>query len=289
MKEQKYYRINEVQGMFNVDRQTVRTWIQSGLLNCIRRGNFVFIDVESLETLRDNFKGLDERLHNIHSYTECIKEKEMKLVTARKIIADVIKNYNILISETGSMKNMLKIIFRSLDAQFDEREHEIVKMIFQGKSNAVIASHFNITTDRINQILQIIANKALQANTYTELQEENNVLNQRIDLLKKEVDKEHTRWQMLQAKYNELAERLKYEDINPVCMISDERLNFLSTPLSELDFSVRANGIFYNANLQTVGELYNFPRKKFGKLRNCGKKTIQEIENFFLSNHLKWN
>jgi DNA-directed RNA polymerase subunit alpha len=59
----------------------------------------------------------------------------------------------------------------------------------------------------------------------------------------------------------------------------DERIRqILSTPVEELELSVRSSNCLKNANIKTIGELTRKTEDDIAKTRNFGKKSLQEIK-----------
>jgi DNA-directed RNA polymerase subunit alpha len=59
----------------------------------------------------------------------------------------------------------------------------------------------------------------------------------------------------------------------------DEQLKkFLSTPVEELELSVRSSNCLKNANIRTIGDLTKKTEEDIVKTRNFGKKSLQEIK-----------
>jgi DNA-directed RNA polymerase subunit alpha len=59
----------------------------------------------------------------------------------------------------------------------------------------------------------------------------------------------------------------------------DERVHqILSTPVEELELSVRSSNCLKNANIKTIGELTRRTEDDIAKTRNFGKKSLQEIK-----------
>ena len=53
----------------------------------------------------------------------------------------------------------------------------------------------------------------------------------------------------------------------------------LSTPVEELDLSVRSSNCLKNANIKTIGELTRKTEDDIARTRNFGKKSLQEIKD----------
>ncbi len=59
----------------------------------------------------------------------------------------------------------------------------------------------------------------------------------------------------------------------------DEKIRrLLSTPVDELELSVRSSNCLKNANIRTIGELTRKTEDDIGKTRNFGKKSLLEIK-----------
>lgn len=54
--------------------------------------------------------------------------------------------------------------------------------------------------------------------------------------------------------------------------------NFLSTPVEELELSVRSSNCLKNADIRTIGDLTEKTEDDIAKTRNFGKKSLQEIK-----------
>lgn len=56
----------------------------------------------------------------------------------------------------------------------------------------------------------------------------------------------------------------------------------------QAEFSTRIKQILSANNINTIGDLMSYPRHELLKLRNCGKKSITEIETYFEKHELWW-
>jgi DNA-directed RNA polymerase subunit alpha len=60
--------------------------------------------------------------------------------------------------------------------------------------------------------------------------------------------------------------------------IDESVRKILSTPVEELELSVRSSNCLKNANIRTIGELTRRTEDDIGKTRNFGKKSLDEIK-----------
>ena len=59
----------------------------------------------------------------------------------------------------------------------------------------------------------------------------------------------------------------------------DEKIRkILSTPVDELELSVRSSNCLKNANIRTIGELTKKTEDDIAKTRNFGRKSLTEIK-----------
>lgn len=71
--------------------------------------------------------------------------------------------------------------------------------------------------------------------------------------------------------------------------LSPETLNLLNTSISQTALSARVKSACQYGNIKTVEGLVKLSRKRMSRMRNCGAKSLNEIELFFKENGLSWN
>ena len=59
----------------------------------------------------------------------------------------------------------------------------------------------------------------------------------------------------------------------------------LDTPIGDCDFSIRTYNCLRRGGVKTVGELYKMSSMDLMKIKNLGKKSLKEIQNF-LAEHM---
>ena len=65
--------------------------------------------------------------------------------------------------------------------------------------------------------------------------------------------------------------------------------NLLSKKLADCDLSVRTLCCLKGAGIETVGDLCRYSRSDLLRMRNFGKKSIMEIEDFLQDNKIGWD
>lgn len=60
----------------------------------------------------------------------------------------------------------------------------------------------------------------------------------------------------------------------------------LALTIKEIGFSSRVQQICFNENIYTVSDLIKHSKRNLSRIRNCGKKSVKEIDNFLEKNGL---
>lgn len=118
-----------------------------------------------------------------------------------------------------------------------------------------------------------------------ELKQKNKVLseeNYRLRFILNEVRKEAESYKaMLMKYYAEEAKDLIIDDDHELAMK-------LMTKLSDLPLPTRAKTILKSLNCENLGDILKLQKNDFLKIRNCGKKTLEEINNVVELYDLEW-
>ena len=69
------------------------------------------------------------------------------------------------------------------------------------------------------------------------------------------------------------------KDESRVFLEENQSPNYLAMTIDELDLSVRAFNCLKRAGINTVGELVQKSQEDMMKVRNLGKKSLEEVEH----------
>jgi transposase-like protein len=170
-----------------------------------------------------------------------------------------------------------------LEGQMDKRSYQILYDTLNGVSRSEVASKFNLTQERIRQIVVKATKQAKellieQRKNIEEAKEENAQLKAQLMLLKEEVAS-------LKAQLPKEAINRSGNDNEE---LSTELLSLLETPIVEINFPVRAANILM---LMGIKKFADIPRiessMRLLKERNSGRKTVHDVsqmlEDFYLT------
>jgi RNA polymerase sigma factor (sigma-70 family) len=164
------------------------------------------------------------------------------------------------------------IIEEVMNKVLSERENKVLQMRYQwGMTLEEAGKEFGVTRERIRQIEA----KAIRKLRF---QQHKGTLMCVPEAKLREAQGE-SEYYKEQAEYLQ-AELDKIRNITPEQRAeADKKGTILETSIDELDLSVRSYNICKRAGINTLGDLCGKTYTEMQKVRNLGKKSLQEIEN----------
>lgn len=274
----------EAARLLDVSPQTVSNWVESGILICRDMGSnrkTMLIDRESIDRLlvsMEELAGMEwniiERKEELRKEAAVMDEMIRDAVSARvQFEADV---------PQGVLRQVLEAMLNvALEKSvINDRRREIVDMIASGRGMAGVAENFGLTTERIRQLfcntmtrLGEMANWDGEYRLYKMTQEEN----RRLESVLREQEK----------RIEELERQLgieKHRGADGTSFLegytNGQLVEVLGRRLAGEGISVRAlNGLRW-LNIETVGQLVVCNREDLLKIRNFGKKSLSDLDDY---------
>lgn len=260
---------NEAATYLHVEPQTITNWMNRGLLGGYndKESKRVWVNADDVRRYADRYKML--------STTEDLLAKEQKelIASERKVNAKM----NMLIHDAlnissfsyGHIGELLCTLW-NLVAKGGEREKTIVQAFFNGAKIAEIANSYNLTSERIRQIiLKAIRKFNAQLEELVCLKAENNTLKAEIYDIRQQL----------------IMQEGERKDEQPEGNIPT---SVFSLRLIDCNLPVRVLNVAKEANIETVADLVQHSKEDLMKLRNCGRKSLSELDDFVDSMGLEW-
>lgn len=154
----------------------------------------------------------------------------------------------------------------------DEREISICELLIKGQSMQSVAKPLGLTRERVRQIFHRIIKKVNLAYQETidemaKLKRENEKLKHRNFLLENEL--------LTQQRLENVESMLRQEDT--LCRNANLLLN---TPVERLPLPQRVMNVLEILEISRFSEIPLINADRLLKVRNCGKKTINDLEKF---------
>lgn len=275
----------EAADILGVCTQSVSNYIKRGLLR--QAGNVgknaCFVYSEEVEALAGKAQELEKIEASIAAYEKELSGKEEALK----------KEIDLFYDERNIREHYARYDFKhailgcAAFISVSDRSFDILSQFLSGKGLKEIAEWHKLSTERTRQILcKTIRSLNYRTGKYDTLRKENCELERRIRILeaeckelRKEVGLKDNECEKLRKKVslNEPVENntettyREWKGIDP------------STPLADLDLSVRALNCLKAANIETLYDLVRFNKRDLLRYRNFGKKTLVEINDILES------
>ena len=278
----KIIRRADVATMFGVTRQTLSNWAQKGILHTKNINNEQYYSEEEVNQLTTFATDYAKSKELLQREVEALKQ-DRKNVQLSRMDAIANRRYLRLCDKHGIARDFYKAIINMLYEAGDlcSREADVILMLLNNCSYNEIAEEYCLTRERIRQI----AGKAIRKS-----QEMKN-LAEKIEHIK-QLETDNTSLRIANVALMQEVQTLrklkdvKVEEKQLINLPTDPFLIFLSTKVVDIQgLSVRAKNIMFAAcnrnNDATIADVCRFSKTDIRKVRNCGKKSLQEIEDYF--------
>ena len=258
---------NEAAAYLGVDPQTITNWVNKGLLGGYndKSSKRFWVNADDVKKYSEKYKML--------SVSEDLLDREQKelLASERKVNAkiqmlmhDALNVSSFSYDKIGSSLCTLL----ELTAQYGLREKKIMQAFFNGDRISDIADHFELSRERVRQIVI----KAIRKFNYAikelaDLKQENNSLKEEIKNVK------------MQLIMQEGEEEEQSEDVPP---------SVFSIRLVNCNLPVRVLNVTKAADIDTIGDLVQYSKFEMVKFRNFGKKSLMQLDEFIHEMGLEW-
>ena len=259
---------NEAAAYLGVDPQTITNWVNKGLLGGYndKSSKRFWVNADDVKKYSEKYKML--------SVSEDLLDREQKelLASERKVNAkiqmlmhDALNVSSFSYDKIGSSLCTLL----ELTAQYGLREKKIMQAFFNGDRISDIADHFELSRERVRQIVI----KAIRKFNYAikelaDLKQENNSLKEEIKNVK------------MQLIMQEGEKEEEHSDDIPPSVFSIRLVN--------CNLPVRVLNVTKAADIDTIGDLVQYSKFDMVKFRNFGKKSLMQLDEFIHEMGLEW-
>lgn len=286
--EQKYIKASDVAEKFGVTRQTIRNWIDKGLLAAVKLDNCHYVTMESVKAIEDKYSEIVVVEGALEAYVNkqkmAYEEYKASVELLRQSSAENTKICLIKPRLTELVRIMFCIVRVS---QYGERRgDDMIELLLHGYDVKYIAEKYGISPERVHQIVENdlrILN--YEGRLYIKIKEENERLKEELETMKNNV-------KTLLSFREPGAESLEYSKV-------DVQENILTKRLVDCNLSVRSlnclksyeeivNGELVDMPIETVGDLTRHRKTDLLKMRNFGKRSLTELDDFLDELGLEW-
>ena len=281
--KKKWISRQEAADILGVHPQTISNYAAQGLVNEDRRGKYLRYpreEVEALNTFPEthSIEEMRSGIEKMHSEMETDYAAVKKLYDDRRAIflepfGGWMKwdNYRRIVRQLAEMAAGNTML---------ERQKEIFLRVLDLKSYQEIADEFCLTRERVRQIFEKSLRRILEfRDIATRRLEESQC---KVLELQKEIDHLHDEIFFLQ--HPQAKKEDETSDKNDVFRQCEP----FTLPLKELYLSVRTWNCLKYAGVRTLGDVVAYDRAEFMRIRNFGRKSLNELDILLEKRGLKF-
>ena len=281
----KLIKVREAAERLGISRQTIENWGKSGVLDIHKISkNSHYVDAETIDALANTMQDVENTRKLLKQEQEKLEEDYRK---ERQLRRDVERE--LFVGGKLCSAVCCKEFYLSIPMMLCEigliRDAECVIMckIIGGQGVSSIAEEYGLSRSRILQIFTKGCRKARELSGIKEQLYELQELRQENNRMKEEIKMMANELKMRLKAEQELKEMDEAERIKRV-EESDALLKLYNTRVEDYhQLSIRTRNILINAGVKTIGDLAKLTRHDFRCLRNAGKKSLMELEEFLNS------
>lgn len=247
--------------ILNRPERTIIDWIESGVLKAHKVKSVLYVDSDTVYALKDTEADIDHALQERKAILKDLNEDlaEMRMVNHfnREEIRRTIK----------CMVNALRI------PSMAEREKMVLHEVMEGKKYEDVGEVLGLSRERVRQLFEKALRKIRYGSVvYGKVYDEVLTLRGENQNLRKVIERQ-------EAMLKDYMEKLHIEDMPQEQMAAE----LYGKRLVDCDLSVRTLNCLKGADIDTIGDLVQYDKTDLLRLRNFGKKSLTELDDFLAS------
>ena len=277
----KWIKIAEAAAISGFSRQTIRNWIDGGVLpKKMIRGIF-YVDKDMLMKVLDDAGDVEDARSKLEELkTTYIKESEeyKQLISFQRDKVALNRYLSICVNSAVRTQFFRSVVsMLEVTGVLDCREGDFLTKLLEGEDFSVIGRKYGLNRERVRQIADKAIRKSNDLSAIKKLYADNIDLKLQNNVLKAEIEVLRKRAQVIEAEVSK-EEQHELEGLRQLFAIQ----------IVDCDISVRAMNILKGGGIDTIGDLCRLNRLDYLKYRNAGKKTLIELENLLASMNLSF-
>lgn len=276
--------IGQAAERLGVTRQTVSNWSNSGIIKIHNiAGRQYWLDANTVEALKDSAKETNQQINRLKECKATLRKEADRL---EKLIYEAKRDINLVSGTLAIITSMdfytsIPKMLESLGL-LTEREASIMEIVITGGLDKA-AKEMELSRERIRQIYIKAIRKSRDLTNIKErldeidkVNEDNQILKAEVAALEKELMEYH------QMKH--LNDQIDDEEKRKIFVEKDSLCRLLNEKMVDQDFSARTTNCLYYAGVETVGDIVRRTKADLFKIRNFGRRSLDEID-FFVTAH----
>ena len=288
-------RATEAADYLGLHRQTIENWAAKGVLKIKEIGKAHYVDGLLIEQIADFASDVNQSLKALEDIKAAYDAEYAEIRRARREMRDAWnkeneeRRYKNLCVEGSRRSEFFKVVLGMLRlyGSISEREVSVLSRLLDGELLEDICDDYGLTRERVRQI----AEKAIRhSRDLYELKEKiDSVSEFHTTIEAQKIVIRDLRSQLKQQEAMELLEQEASDEERRRKLIENDSVcRLLSSRLVEYNLTVRSLNCVKSADIETVGDLVKCNKIDLLKMRNFGKKSLTELDDFIEGLGLCW-
>lgn len=257
MKQKGFISLKEAAELADVSPITVRNWTRQGAVSYTIQNKRVWVskdDVLKAKPLAQIIEGNASVLEaKIKEHQELVEEYDELISDIKEAISNAAK-FPHLFNNVCELLSRLYCICRGSDDGTSAIYGRVIESYFLGMSTRDMQERYRISRAKLDKYMSILLRKWSKALTY------------------------YPTYIDQTARIKQLEEQVKMLSAEAANKEYVRRTETLTTLVDHLNLSVRTRKTLKSAGLLTVGDLLTVYKQDYYKLRNFGRKSMDELE-----------
>ena len=272
MKKQNLIPVSKAAEEFGVTRQTISNWQDAGILPVTFVKGNRFVSRSSLEKLKGLYPEAAADANKIDDY----KQKVLSLQTELEEQIESLRKERIYRHYSPKFMNSFVEKFVKLMEVMTDDSYKVLadaKLIhcwLFGNDINETCKELGISYNRYLSSAKGYNNTLRELGDYIKMAEENRKMKAELEEMKKQLQNLQIDMDDYRARFDRVDEEQSLKEEYPI----------LNKRIVELDFTVRTMNILKIHNFETLGQVIRYNKLQLLKLRNFGRKSLIEIEDF---------
>lgn len=258
----------EAARMLDVSTQTVTNWISKGMIKGHMVENHVMVDKETIEQFFDSLQDLAHLEKTVAEKTEYLRNADFKLGFE---IHDILEAREEMENGPhGFFRWVTQHATSSAYGMFTEQQQTVFREMMGLGHVKGVAEKLGLSRSKVVKIFIKCLEKIEKTINLEQTQEKWDQLeqeNERLKLLNASLKQQLAEAHLQSSCKNESP---KEED--------NGKMKLLSSPFVDFKFTARAINILTSLGCITMGDVACLKKEKMMTVKNCGRKTIEDIE-----------
>lgn len=279
--------LDEVAARLDVSKPTARNWCSKGLLSHLIVGNRVLVSKASFQAFFSHVMTFEQVQKNMSDAMEEMNSVKRELEEENKILQQEICDRRWTNNHIQYFSEMFALMMHALyDTEDDSTTTKVVKYFLDGDDYKDISLLTGLPVQQVMGIIRRFGRSKLRTQTYASLSKQVEEQKQTIEQYKRMLETRAGLEDRMLILEKELETYRSKEQDETVKEYTPEDRKGLDTEVIACRFSTRLNNILHSNGISTVGEVYQLGRMRLMRMRNMGRKSLNEFEDYLKLHNL---